>query len=107
MDEKTFEIILELVKLIIPVLGVIITAVLIPYIKTKIGTEKFEQYKKYTEIAVKAAEMLWTESGMGAEKKEFVVDFLNELFNKDKVVITEEQISVLIEACVKEMNAGK
>ena len=40
---------------------------------------------------------------MGAEKKEYVVKFLTEQFNKNKVVITEEQMNILIESCVKQM----
>ena len=103
MDERLFQIILAL----IPVLGAIITYYVIPYIQTSIGTEKLEQYKEWAALAVKCAEMLWTESGMGTEKKAYAVDFLNNLFNKNKVVITEQQIEILIEAAVQEMNNSK
>lgn len=103
MDEKIFQIILAL----IPVLGAIITYFVIPLLKEKIGTEKLIQYKEWTTLAVKAAEMLWTESGMGADKKQFVIDYLNKIFNEKKIVITEEQLNVLIEAAVQELNKDK
>ena len=103
MDEKIFQIILSL----IPVLGAIITYFIIPLLKEKIGTEKLIQYKEWTTLAVKAAEMLWTESGMGADKKQFVIDYLNKIFNEKKIVITEEQLNVLIEAAVQELNKDK
>jgi LL-H family phage holin len=103
MDERIFQIILAL----IPVLGAIITYFVIPLLKEKIGTEKLIQYKEWTTLAVKAAEMLWTESGMGADKKQFVIDYLNKIFNEKKIVITEEQLNVLIEAAVQELNKDK
>ena len=99
MDERIFDLILA----IIPVLGVILTSFIIPYFKEQIGNEKLNKYQEWANMAVKAAEMLFTESGMGAEKKEYVVKFLTEQFNKNKVVITEEQMNILIESAVKSM----
>ena len=99
MDERIFDLILA----IIPVLGVILTSFIIPYFKEQIGNEKLNKYQEWATMAVKAAEMLFTESGMGTEKKEYVVKFLTEQFNKNKVVITEEQMNILIESAVKSM----
>jgi LL-H family phage holin len=99
MDERLFQIILAL----IPVLGVIVTSFVIPFIKEKIGTERLAKYEYWATLAVRAAEMLWTESGAGANKKQYVVSFLNEMFNKNKVVITEQQIEILVESAVKQM----
>lgn len=99
MDERLFQIILAL----IPILGAIITGFIIPFIKEKIGAERLAKYEYWAELAVKAAEMLWIESGSGKEKKQYVVDFLNNMFNKNKVVITEQQIEILVESAVKQM----
>lgn len=99
MDQRIFDLIIA----IIPVLGVILTSFIIPYFKEQIGNEKLNKYQEWANMAVKAAEMLFTESGMGAEKKEYVVKFLTEQFNKNKVVITEEQMNILIESAVKSM----
>lgn len=99
MDERLFQIILAL----IPIIGAIITGFVIPFIKEKIGAEKLAKYEYWANLAVRAAEMLWTESGKGADKKQYVVDFLNSMFNKNKVVITEQQIEILVESAVKEM----
>lgn len=103
MNEGLFKIILSL----IPILGAIVTYFVIPFLKEKIGAEKLVQYKEWATLAVKAAEMLWTESGMGADKKQFVVDYLSKMFNEKKVIITEEQMNVLIEAAVQELNKDK
>ena len=99
MDDKLFALVLAL----IPVMGTILTVYIIPLIKEKIGNEKLVKYEYWADIAVRAAEMLWKESGKGEDKKAYVVDFLNNMFNKDKVVITEQQIELLIESCVKQM----
>ena len=99
MDERLFQIILAL----IPILGAIITGFVVPFIREKIGAEKLAKYEYWARQAVKAAEMLWRESGAGADKKRYVVSFLNEMFNKNKVVITEQQIEILVESAVKQM----
>ena len=103
MDERLFNVVLTL----IPVLGAIFTYFVVPYIRTVIGTEKLTQYKEWTMLAVKCAEMIFTEKGMGATKKEYVVNFLNNLLNKKKVVITEEQLNILIESAVLELKQNK
>lgn len=103
MDEKIFQIILAS----IPVFGAIITGFIIPFIKEKIGAEKLAKYEYWTSMAVKCAEMIFKEQGMGEAKKEYVVSFLNEMFNKNKVVITSEQIEILVEAAVKELKLSE
>ena len=103
MDEKIFQIILAS----IPVFGAIITGFIIPFIKEKIGAEKLAKYEYWTSMAVKCAEMMFKEQGMGEAKKEYVVNFLNEMFNKNKVVITSEQIEILVEAAVKELKLSE
>ena len=103
MDEKIFQIILAS----IPVFGAIITGFIIPFIKEKIGAEKLAKYEYWTSMAVKCAEMIFKEQGMGEAKKEYVVSFLNEMFNKNKVVITSEQIESLVEAAVKELKLSE
>lgn len=103
MDEKIFQIILAS----IPVFGAIITGFIIPFIKEKIDAEKLAKYEYWTSMAVKCAEMVFKEQGMGEAKKEYVVNFLNEMFNKNKVVITSEQIEILVEAAVKELKLSE
>lgn len=48
--------------------------------------------------------MLWKETGHGEDKKAYVVDFLTNMFNSKKVVITKEQMDILIESAVQELN---
>lgn len=99
MNDKLFQIILAL----IPVLCTILTVYIIPYIEAKIGNENLSTYEYWANIAVKAAEMIWKETGHGSDKKAYAVDFIDKMFNSKKTVITTEQINALIESAVKNM----
>ena len=99
MDDGLFQIILA----VIPVLCTILTVYIIPLIKEKIGNENLAKYEYWVNIAVKAAELIWVETGHGEDKKQYVIDFMNNMFNSKKIIITEEQINLLIESAVKNM----
>lgn len=100
MNEVLFNVIIGL----IPVVATIITGFLIPLILSKLGTEKLATIVKWVGYAVSAAEMLFPEAKTGEQKKAYVVDFIDKMFNKTKVVITKEQIEILIESVVAEIN---
>jgi LL-H family phage holin len=91
----------------IPVLGAIITYFVVPFIQASVSEKQLLQYKQWCDLAVRCAEMVIQESGRGEDKKEYVVRFLNDLFNKNKIVITKDQLEILIEACVKEMKENE
>lgn len=103
MNESLFKIVLILVSLA----ATILTSVVIPYVKEKLGNEKLAKYKEWAMLAVQCAEMAFPDKGMGESKKEYVVTFLNEMFNKNKVVVSSEQIEVLIESAVKAMKLNE
>lgn len=86
---------------IIALLGAIITAVLIPWIRKKTTAEQAEKINKLVAIAVQAAEQL-AEPGMGKEKKQFVLDFLQ----SKGINIDDEAIDLAIEAAVYQLKNG-
>jgi uncharacterized protein (UPF0333 family) len=79
---------------------ILITGVLVPYLKQKYGYEKFEKAYHWAVIAVNAAEQIFNATGMGAQKYEYVANFLNAKGFK----LTEEEVKVMIESIVKEIN---
>ena len=97
MDERIFSVILAA----IPVVGAIVTAYLVPYLKNKIGAENLNNITFWIEKAVAAAELLFDAPKSGEQKKAYVIDFINKMFNSKKTVITTEQIEVILEASVK------
>lgn len=64
-----------LFEILISILSVIVSCFLIPWLKEKLSAEKLEKLVKWVKIAVEAAEQLYG-SGMGQQKKEYVVSFL-------------------------------
>ena len=84
---------------IITVIMALITMFVIPWIRSKISAQELSEVLKWVKIAVQAAEMIYSESGMGKQKKLYVLAFLNDLgINYD-----EQQIDFLIESAVLEL----
>lgn len=67
-----------LVQAVIALIAALITAFVIPWLKRKISAEKLAEVSTWVEIAVEAAEQLYEGSGRGAEKKEYVIQFLQQ-----------------------------
>ena len=63
---------------VIALIAEIITAFVIPWIRSKTTAAQFEKIKMWVTVAVEAAEQLYVGSGRGAEKKAYVVQFLQE-----------------------------
>ena len=103
MNENLYKVIIA----IIPVLGAIITGFVIPLLKAKIGNEKLTTISTWVTHAVRCAEMIFLGDKQGEEKKQYAIQLLTDMFNKNKVIITDEQLKVLIESAVKEMNDTK
>lgn len=89
-----------IVNAVIALIAAIITTFLIPWIKGKIDAAKLAQIVEWVGIAVRAAEQIYNESGMGEKKKQYVLDFL-----ADKgFTLDPNSINAMIEAAVKELN---
>lgn len=84
---------------LIRLVALLCTTFLIPYVRVKLGTEKLTQVKKWAAIGVKAAEMIYTDSGMGDVKKQYVRKFLESKGYK----LDMDTIDALIEATVRDM----
>lgn len=84
---------------LIGLLSTIITAVLIPYFKSKTTAEQRENIFFWAKKAVEAAEQIYKEHGQGKLKKEYVKQFLAE----HGITLDEKQIDVVIESAVIQM----
>lgn len=91
----------DLTQIIIAVLTLVaslISAFLVPYIKSKVTTEQLKTIEYWVKVAVGAAEMKFKGSGRGAEKKKHVLDFLE---SKGFKLNTEEIDNMLEDAVFK------
>lgn len=85
-------------------IAAIITAVLIPLIKNKLGEIKWSRFCKFVEDFAKSAEQLYTESGGGSKKLEYVLNLASEKAAELKLDITPEVLRAITEARVYELN---
>jgi hypothetical protein len=70
---------IDLTELLIAIITVIVgiaARYAVPYLKEKWGAEKLANIQKTVDIAVRAAEMIYTESGLGEKKKAYVIHFI-------------------------------
>lgn len=99
------ELITKLVEAIVTVVVVLISAYVIPWLKGKIGEDKYNQIKYYIEYAVRCAEQIYKED-QSKEKKEYVMSYITHKLNDIGITMTEEDISVLIESTVNYIKYG-
>lgn len=88
---------------VLSIVSVLVTGVLVPVLKQKYGKEKVLSVMEAVDIAVKAAEQIYTENNQGNLKKQYVLMRLNEQGFK----VTEKELDDMIEASVLELNRWK
>jgi hypothetical protein len=101
MSNTTYQIFMLLISLI----GVLLTGLVVPWLKLKIGNEKMKDIEKWVTVAVTAAEQMKVAGLLpdGQQKKDYVLEFV-----KDKgITITDQELDALIEAAVYELNRAK
>ena len=103
MNDLTFNIL----KIIVSVVMALIAYYVIPYIKRRIESDKYQEFLEMINIAVQAAEQTTKGKGMGIVKKENVMIFMTSWIEKAGLNITQDQLSQLIESAVYELNMYK
>lgn len=76
-----------------------VSAFVIPWLKRKVSAEKLAEVSEWVQIAVTAAEQIYNGPGCGAEKKAYVLKFLNDR----GYTVDMDTIENLIEAAVYEL----
>ena len=90
----------NIAQVVIGIVSLIVTGIIIPLILTKTSKEKLEKALVITDIAVKAAEQIFKETGQGVIKKKYVIDYIK----KSGLNLSDDEINALIESAVKELN---
>lgn len=85
-----------IMEAVVALVAAVITAFVIPWLKGKIDTDKLEKIEMWVTVAVEAAEQLYVGSGRGAEKKAYVVQFLQDR----GFTLDPDSLDKLIEAAV-------
>lgn len=90
-----------IVNAVIALIAAIISVFVIPWIKSKTTSQQREDLIAWVKIAVAAAEQIYKGDKRGAEKKQYVLDFLN----KNGFSVNEDSVNAAIEAAVKQLNS--
>ena len=91
-----------IIEAVAALIGVIVTCVLIPFIKSKTTASQQAEINAWVKIAVSAAEQIFKGNGRGEEKKQYVIAWLKER----GVTVDENELDALIEAAVYELTQG-
>lgn len=95
----------EIISFVLTLIAVLVSAFVIPYLKTKLSEAQRKRIMEYVSVAVMAAEKLFPNvdgEKMGKEKLEYVANFLETkgiYFDVDDV---SDEIRVMIEGAVNE-----
>ena len=91
-----------IIEAVAALIGVVITCILVPFIRSKTTAEQQKEINAWVKIAVSAAEQIFKGSGRGEEKKQYVIAWLKER----GFTVDENELDALIEAAVYELNRG-
>lgn len=100
----TEEIFVKIVLALITIIGGLVSAYVIPYLRTKIGADQLEKANYYIKKAVRCADQLFTEEEW-EKKKAYVMDYALRIVNdKLHINLTEEDVNIIIEGIVNEVH---
>lgn len=91
-----------IIEAVFALIAAIITAIIIPYIKSRTTAQQREEINAWIKIAVSAAEQIYKGQGRGEEKKAYVLEWLR----AHSITVDEAKLDALIEAAVHELNSG-
>lgn len=83
-------------------IGTILTVIVAPLIKAKTTAQQQAMIQSFVNIAVAAAEQIFVESGKGAEKKAYVLEWLA----ARGIAVDEDALDAMIEAAVYALKNG-
>lgn len=90
-----------IINAVIALIAAVISAFVIPWIKSKTTSQQREDLIAWVKIAVAAAEQIYKGDKRGEEKKQYVLDFLT----KNGFSVNEDSVNAAIEAAVKQLNS--
>lgn len=97
----------QIVVILIGLMAAVVTAVIIPWAKSKVSADKWYQLTNIATVAVMAAEQLY-KSGQGKEKLAYALSLVEKELAKRNIAFDSNVIIATIEALVyREINSYK
>lgn len=94
------ELITGLTKAIISVVLILVSAYVIPWLKSYVGQNKYDMVIEFAEIVVRSAEKMYTPEEW-AQKKAYAVNMLSKKAKELGLEIGEKEINAIIEGAVQ------
>lgn len=97
------ELFVKIILAIVSICGALVTAYVVPFIKSKISSEELSKLFEYVKIAVRCAEQIYTVE-QWQEKKEYVMNYVMNIMNeKLHINLSYDQIDTIVEGIVNEV----
>lgn len=90
-----------IVNAVIALIAAVVSAFIVPWIKSKTTAQQREELVAWVKIAVAAAEQIYKGDKRGEEKKRYVLDFLKD----NGFTVDADSVNAAIEAAVKQLNS--
>ena len=91
-----------IIEAVFALIAAIVTAVVVPYIKSRTTAAQQTEIAAWVRIAVTAAEQIYNGTGRGQEKKKYVEDWLK----AHGVTVDSEKLDAMIDSAVYELKNG-
>ena len=97
----------QIVVAVIGLLGIIITSVIVPLIKSKLTNSQWETILQYALAGVQAAEIIFNAQGQGEEKLRWVSEYITKQCAAHGIKIDMDTVRVAIENAWKALGLDK
>lgn len=97
----------QIVVALIGLMGVVITTVAVPLIRSKVTNEQWETIKNYALAGVQAAEIMFNAQGKGEEKLEWVSEYIEAQCKAHGIKIDMDTVRIAIENAWKQLGLDK
>lgn len=94
------ELITGLTKAIISVVLILVSAYVIPWLKSYVGQNKYDMVVEFAEIVVRSAEKMYSPEEW-AQKKAYAVNMLEKKAKEVGLNLNEKEINAIIEGAVQ------
>ena len=96
-----------IIEIVITLLGTIVTIVVVPWLKSKLDSNQWNNLNEYAVVFVKTAEMIFRGTNLGKDKKKWVIEKLKAIAEEHHLKFSADAIESAIENAVKNMNDSK
>lgn len=98
------EMLRTMIEAVLTIIGILLTAYVVPWLKEKIGASRFGLLECYIAYAVRCAEQIYTDN---AEKKKYVYNYILEKSGQLGLELTPDDIDLMVEGAVNLIKKGR